>query len=56
LVATDADTDIDDLKEQADRDKFYRLLTDEDMKPSDIARNEHVELDYVLELLFPDSG
>jgi hypothetical protein len=55
LISQDADEDIDDLKEQADRDKFYRLLTDEDMKPSDIARNERVELDYVLELLFPDS-
>lgn len=55
LTPPDADENIDDLKEQADHDKFYRLLTEEDMKPSEIANREHVDLDYVVELLFPDS-
>lgn len=54
VVRPDADDNIDDLKEQATRDRYYRLLTDENMKPSEIAEMEHVDVDDVVDILFPN--
>jgi len=48
-----AEDELDELKEQAERDRYYRLLTAEDLKPSEIANLEHTTVDHVNELLFP---